>query len=276
MLRELHRIIRLPDWTVQQRWHGYYAKSLNKSVVFEQPKPGVTIVNGVGGAGITLSMGLAKRDHIAAVLEMPAVQQAWTAKFDRAPNDSDIDALYNEFLPLQKEVLSNHCDIIPGVVELVETLRSRKIAIGGMTGYTRELMSVVTPAAAEQGYSPDAEICSDEVRQGRPAPWMLFEIAQRTNVYPMSSVVKVDDTPVGISAGHAAGAWTVAVTDTGNEMGLALAEYEATSEAEKTARREVITSRFDDVKPHYFVRRAADLPDVLATIDRQLASGRRP
>ncbi|MCC9607885.1 TIGR03364 family FAD-dependent oxidoreductase [Blastopirellula sp. JC732] len=58
MLRELHKIIRLPDWTVQQRWHGYYAKSAKKSIVFEQPKPGVTIVNGVGGAGMTLSMGV--------------------------------------------------------------------------------------------------------------------------------------------------------------------------------------------------------------------------
>lgn len=58
MLRELHRIIRLPDWTVQQRWHGYYAKSAKKSIVFEQPQPDVTIVNGLSGAGMTLSMGV--------------------------------------------------------------------------------------------------------------------------------------------------------------------------------------------------------------------------
>lgn len=221
-------------------------------------------------------MGLAKRDHIAAVLAMPEVNQAWTAKFGAAPNDSDIDTLYNEFLPLQKEVLSNHCDIIPGVIELVEKLRSRQIAIGGTTGYTRELMSVVTPAAAQQGYLPDAEICSDEVRQGRPAPWMLFEIAQRINVYPMSCIVKVDDTPVGIAAGHAAGTWTVAVTDTGNEMGLTQTEYEALSDAEKSERRVVITSRFDSVKPHFFVRSVAELPEVLSKIDRLLAAGQRP
>ncbi|PQO44282.1 phosphonoacetaldehyde hydrolase [Blastopirellula marina] len=221
-------------------------------------------------------MGLAKRDHIAAVLAMPEVRQNWTDKFGAAPSESDIDALYSNFLPLQKEVLSGHCDIIPGVVDLVETLRSRQIAIGGTTGYTRELMSAVTPAAAAQGYAPDAEICSDEVRQGRPAPWMLFEIAQRINVYPMSCVVKVDDTPVGIAAGHAAGAWTVAVTDTGNEMGLTLAEYEALSDAEKEERRAEIVKRFDATKPHFFVRSVADLPDVLTKIDEMLAAGERP
>lgn len=221
-------------------------------------------------------MGLAKRDHIAAVLAMPEVRENWTEKFGQAPTESDIDALYDNFLPLQKEVLADHCDIIPGVVGLVETLRGRQIAIGGTTGYTRALMSAVTPAAAAQGYVPDAEICSDEVRQGRPAPWMLFEIAQRTNVYPLSCVVKVDDTPVGIAAGHAAGAWTVAVTDTGNEMGLTLAEYEALSEAEKDQRRAEIVRRFDATRPHFFVRSVADLPDVLSKIDAKLAAGERP
>ncbi|MCC9607886.1 phosphonoacetaldehyde hydrolase [Blastopirellula sp. JC732] len=221
-------------------------------------------------------MGLAKRAHIAAVLAMPEVYQAWTDKFGEVPTDAEVDALYREFLPLQKQVLSDHCDLIPGVAELVEKLRSRQIAVGGTTGYTRELMSVVTPAAAEQGYAPDAEICSDEVREGRPAPWMIFEIAQRTNVYPMSCVVKVDDTPVGIAAGHAAGTWTVAVTDTGNEMGLTLAEYDALSEAEKEERRTAIVARFESVKPHFFVRSVTELPDVLTKINAKLAAGERP
>ncbi|WP_186767519.1 phosphonoacetaldehyde hydrolase [Blastopirellula retiformator] len=221
-------------------------------------------------------MGLAKRAHIAAVIAMPEVNQAWIDRFGEVPTDADVDALYSEFLPLQKEVLSDHCDLIPGVVELVETLRRREIAIGGTTGYTRELMSVVTPAAARQGYSPDAAICSDEVREGRPAPWMIFELAQRTDVYPMACVAKVDDTPVGIAAGHAAGAWTVAVTDSGNEMGLTLVEYESLSDAEKKERRTAIEGRFQQVKPHFFIRSVADLPDVLTKIDEKLAAGERP
>ena len=44
--------------------------------------------------------------------------------------------------------------------------------------------------------------------------------AEQLGVYPMSSVLIVDDTSVGIAAGRNAQTWTVAVAKTGNALGL--------------------------------------------------------
>lgn len=61
MLRELRKIIQLPDWSIAETWHGYYAKHPTASVVEDEPLPNVHICTGVGGAGMTLSFGIAER-----------------------------------------------------------------------------------------------------------------------------------------------------------------------------------------------------------------------
>ncbi|MFM7974013.1 MAG: TIGR03364 family FAD-dependent oxidoreductase [Pirellula sp.] len=60
ILRELIKIIHLPTWDLQARWHGIYAKYTG-GLVFEQTvAPGVTVFTGLGGNGMTLSFGLAE------------------------------------------------------------------------------------------------------------------------------------------------------------------------------------------------------------------------
>jgi phosphonoacetaldehyde hydrolase len=80
--------------------------------------------------------------------------------------------MYHDFLPLQKQILSEGSNVIPGIADAVQTLRHWGLKIGSSTGYTRELMEIVCPIAASQGYQPDVTLCSDDVIAGRPAPWL--------------------------------------------------------------------------------------------------------
>jgi len=61
MLRELHKVFRLGDWTIQERWHGTYAKHAELPVFEAECGAGVHVFVGTGGAGMTMSFGLAER-----------------------------------------------------------------------------------------------------------------------------------------------------------------------------------------------------------------------
>ena len=52
-------MLALPDWTITERWHGVYAKSAADVCFMAEPQPACTIVGSPGGAGMTLSFGLA-------------------------------------------------------------------------------------------------------------------------------------------------------------------------------------------------------------------------
>ena len=50
-----------PQMEIQERWHGVYAKHPEKPLVVITPADGVRIVASPGGAGMTLSLGVAER-----------------------------------------------------------------------------------------------------------------------------------------------------------------------------------------------------------------------
>jgi len=61
MLRELRKILVLPAWDMDARWHGIYAKSMDGIAFEREPEPRVHVCTGVGGNGMTLSFGIAER-----------------------------------------------------------------------------------------------------------------------------------------------------------------------------------------------------------------------
>lgn len=211
-------------------------------------------------------MGRAKWDHIAEILALPRVATKWEELHGRPATRDDVNRLYADFLPRQKEVLAAYSGVIPGVPEAVAECRRRGLKVGATTGYTRELMDIVEAGARAGGYSPDVSLGADDAPAGRPAPWMIFRACERLGVYPMSAVLVVDDTPVGIAAGRNAGAVTVAVTRTGNALGLARADVEALPAAVLDERLRAIEREFRAQGADHVIPSVADLPRLLDAI----------
>lgn len=208
-------------------------------------------------------MGRAKHEHIAMVAALPRVSAAWQQQYGRLPTDTDVLSMYQDFLPLQKAILQHGSDMIPGVVEAVAKLRQQGLKIGSSTGYTRELMEVVIPVARAQGFEPDVVVCSDDVTQGRPAPLMNLRAAELLQVHPASHVLVVDDTAVGIEAGRNAGMTTVAVSLTGNALGLSESEVRRLPASELADRLRRITAEFTAAGADYVIPSVAELPELL-------------
>lgn len=58
----LNGFARFPDMRVRQTWNGIYAKLTNGDpFLFHEAEPGIYLFNGLGGAGMTLSFGIAEK-----------------------------------------------------------------------------------------------------------------------------------------------------------------------------------------------------------------------
>jgi phosphonoacetaldehyde hydrolase len=221
-------------------------------------------------------MGMAKREHIEAVMAMPRVQAAWRERHGRIPGEAEVDRVYEVFVPMNVAVVADHGALIEGAAAVTARLRARGLAIGSTTGYTREIMQPLLPQAAAQGFAPDSLVCAGEVARGRPAPLMLYKTFAELGVWPASAVVVVDDTPAGIRAGLAAGCWTVGVALTGNAFGLTPAEADALAEPDRHRREARAYAELARAGAHAVIDGVAELESVIDEIEGALARGERP
>lgn len=105
---------------------------------------------------------------------------------------------------------------------------------------------------------------------------MMYRTFLDLGVWPASTVVKVDDTEVGIAEGLNAGCWTVGVALTGNVFGLNPAETEALDGAEYHRMRDLAYARLTRAGAHFVIDSVADLDAVLDEIEGALARGEQP
>jgi hypothetical protein len=59
VLEHLQSFLSVPTLSIAERWHGVYAKHPQKPYIRFQPEDRVEIITGLGGAGMTLSFGVA-------------------------------------------------------------------------------------------------------------------------------------------------------------------------------------------------------------------------
>ncbi len=221
-------------------------------------------------------MGMFKRDHIAAMLAMPRLRDLWMSAHGTMPDDSDVERLYQVFIPRQTQVIADYTDVIPGVIEAVAMFRKMNLKIGSCTGYTRAMMDAIIPIVREKGYTTDVTITPDEVGAGRPAPFMCYMNAIRLGIYPLWTLVKIGDTVVDVHEGTNAGMWTIALAKTGNELGLSESEIATLPvdqvEVKLTAARE----KLRDAGAHYVVDGLENTPMILEQINARIAAGEMP
>jgi len=181
-------------------------------------------------------MGKAKVDHVRALLQDPLIAKAWTRANGAAPIDADVAALMTALGPLMREQAARAARLIDGARSTTDALRAQGIRIASSTGYTRDMMQPVLQAAAAQGYVPEHLVCSGETPAGRPTPLMIYKACAELGIWPLSRVVKVDDTEGGVAEGRAAGCFTVGVSASGNGVGLSQEAFTALPAGERSAR----------------------------------------
>ncbi|UDF05433.1 phosphonoacetaldehyde hydrolase [Asticcacaulis sp. AND118] len=217
----------------------------------------------ISEAEVRLPMGQAKRDHVAALLAQPAVASRWQEKTRRAPSEADIERIYASLDELMRAAGTARATLIPGARATFECLRAESVRIGSSTGYTRAMMGPILTAAAAQGYEPELVVCAGETPQGRPAPLMIWKNLVELGGWPAADVVVVDDAPVGIAAGKAAGAFTVGVAASGNEMGLTFEAFQALTASDREVRIAMARDRLYAAGADVVLNTVADLPSWL-------------
>jgi phosphonoacetaldehyde hydrolase len=221
-------------------------------------------------------MGLAKRDHIRHLLGETTISDLWLARHYRLASELDVEELYQEFLPLQMDCLLEYSKVIDGVVDVVATLRSAGIRIGGTTGYTSSMLEVLEAAARKQGYMTDSSLCPEDVGVGRPHPFMCYQLAVDLKAAPLSSCVKIGDTISDIEEGRNAGMWTIGVLRTGNMIGLSESEWMVLPQIEREAALHKAETIMRTHGVHYVIESVAEALPVLEEIANRIAQGDRP
>jgi phosphonoacetaldehyde hydrolase len=221
-------------------------------------------------------MGAHKKVHIRKISQLESVAQRWQEVYERKPNEDDIEAMFQEFIPLQLDCLADYADLIPGTLETIAEFRSRGLKIGSTTGYLHEMMELLLKEAGTRGYAPDATVCASDVPAGRPEPWMCLQNAMNLGIYPMEAIVKVGDTLPDIEEGLNAGMWTIGLAKTGNEIGLNEQEIANLPQDVLETKLAQAYVRMHQTGAHYVVDGIWDVPPILDLIDQRLRRGERP
>jgi phosphonatase-like hydrolase len=197
-----------------------------KMIVFDMAGTTVTDKNFVATAfqnafknqGIILSteeinplMGYEKRLAIQMMLEKHGID----ADGNRS-DDGMVETIYNDFIGEMIDFYEYSPEVKPaeGAEELFQSLKEKSITIALNTGFPKDIADVIVNRFqwVEKGLVDDY-IASDEVKKGRPYPFMIEKLMYRAGIDDPLLVAKVGDTAVDIEEGKNVGcSYNIAIT----------------------------------------------------------------
>jgi len=132
-------------------------------------------------------------------------------------SDALIEPIYADFMTTAGKAYEK-VQPIPGAEQAMKELAAMKLLLATTTGFDQVLTTAILSHLGWQHYFV-ASISSDQVREGRPAPYMLFHAMEAAGVYEPGQVIAVGDTPLDLQAatngsmGAAIGVYSGAATE---------------------------------------------------------------
>ena len=173
-------------------------------------------------------MGLDKRVHITKTLELPHIKAQCMNNNIHNPN-----VIYDHYKKVQIDTLIT--DAVDGAVYATNVVKRLGLKNGVTTGYSTDVSSVVLESLRKQNVIIDNLVSSDEVKFGRPYPYMIFRCLENMEIENPNTVIKIGDTIADIHEGLNAGCWTVGVSKWSNEM-----NFESLDQAENATNDEIL------------------------------------
>jgi phosphonatase-like hydrolase len=175
----------------------------------------------VAAADVDKVMGYRKIEAIEIILK----QYLEAMEYDAA----SIQFIHEAFTNKMVSFYENDAELaaLPQVLETFSILKSKGIKIALNTGFTRAITDVILERLGwNDNTLIDAVVCSDEVQEGRPHPFMINKIMELLKVTDTANVVKVGDTSVDVLEGQFAGCGLIVAVTTGAFTKDQLIEYQ--------------------------------------------------
>ena len=125
----------------------------------------------------------------------------------RAKKGSDLDQLTDAIFAdfnARADVAYKDVRPLPGIEEAMREMRAQGLLLATSTGFGKELNTTIF-RRLKWGEQFAVSINSDDVVDGRPAPYMIFRAMEATHVENVAEVAVVGDTPLDLQAANNAG-----------------------------------------------------------------------
>jgi len=139
-----------------------------------------------------------------------------------------VEEIHTAFIQNMISFYENDEDLQPldYAEELFQQLRANNIKVALNTGFTKDITDVILRKLNwKEGQMIDFAVCSDEVPEGRPYPYMIQELMKRSEIIDAKQVVKVGDTEVDVQEGRNADCGLVIGITTGAYSKELLEQY---------------------------------------------------